>query len=283
MRWRGFSILLSATLVSGLAATPAFCENDAGAEGGAGAGAPSSQSKQSGSGSAWEKDPSAWKVTIYPIYGWLPVFGAHVNLPDIPTVPGGGGATGPNGATVSGSFNGAGFAGFDIEKSRVVTHGAFLYASVSGDSTNPTAHLGMDIKFGEGFLGYKIIKDLSLEGGVRRMALKLTTSVGTRPEVVRNPGLWDPLIGMTWKHTMGRKWMLTAHFDGGGFGVGSDVTLGGSVRADWRFTKHFGVTMGLAALHFQVADTILDSTRFERTLKIRQTLYGPVVGLGIYF
>ena len=184
---------------------------------------------------------------------------------------------------MSGSFNGAGFAGFDIEKSRVTASGSFLYAAISGDSTNPKAHLGLDIFFGQVMGGYKILKEVDLEGGVRRMSLNIHASVGDRPEVSTKPGIWDPLIGMTWKHPMGRKWLLTTHLDGGGFGVGSDVTLAGGVRADWRFAKHFGVTMGVSALHFQMSNTYFDQTRLERTINVRQTLYGPVFGFGMYF
>jgi hypothetical protein len=279
MRLRGFSILLAAMLVSGFAATPAFCESDAEAEGGAGA--PSS--KQSGSGSVWEKDPSAWKIAIYPLYGWLPIMGASssITLPDRPNLPSRPGTA--NGGTMTGSLNGAGFAGFNIEKSRVVAHGTLLYASISGDNTNPNLHLGLKVFYGEGFGGDKIYKDLSLEGGVRRMSLNINARVADRPGVSGKPGIWDPLIGMSWKHQMGRKWLLTTNLNGGGFGVGSDVSLGATGRVDWRFARHFGMTMGLAALHFQLSPTLFDSTRIERTLKIKQTLWGPLIGFGIYF
>ena len=81
MQFRSLFIPLSMMLASGFTVLPAVCEEGtAAAEGGAGSGAPASGSSQS----VWEKDPSAWKVTIYPIYGWLPVFGAHLNLPTVP-------------------------------------------------------------------------------------------------------------------------------------------------------------------------------------------------------
>ncbi len=279
---RGSSALFSLILASGLSTLPAFCGNGPASEdGSAGSDTPAPPPSYN-STSIWEKDdPSAWKIAIYPVYAWAPVLGAHVNLPNI-NLPSGGILT-PTGGTVTGSFNGAGFAGFDIEKSRVITHGQFLYASLSGDNTNPKLHLGLDVMFGQVMGGYKILNSLYLEGGVRRMALKISASANDSPEVSRKPGLWDPLIGTTWKHTLGRKWQLAAHLDGGGFGVGSDVTLAASARADWRFAKHFGLTMGASALHFQITDTILDQTQLKRTLAVRQTLWGPVFGFGIYF
>jgi hypothetical protein len=184
---------------------------------------------------------------------------------------------------VSASFNGAGFLGFDIERSRVVAHGAGLFASVSADSSNPKVHVGMNMIYGEAFGGYEIFRGLSLEAGVRRMALRINANVDDRPGITSKPGIWDPQIGMTWKQKLARKWMLKAHVDGGGFGVGSDVDIQASARVDWRFVKHFGISMGAAALHFQFTNNFLDNTRFSRTLKFRQTLYGPLFGLGIYF
>ncbi len=234
------------------------------------------------SDSNWEKDPRSWKVAIYPVFAWAPVMGASINLPDLPSLPDRP-STGPGSGTASGSFNGAGFAGVEIQKSGWSTNGEFLYASLSGDNTNPKVHLGVDVFYGQLMGGHTLWKDLSLEGGVRRMALKISASVGDRPEVDRKPGIWDPLIGMTWRHQAGKKWMFRAHLDGGGFGVGSDLTLAASARADWRFAKHFGLAMGFGAIHFQVANTILDNTSAKRTLSVRQTLYGPLFGFGIHF
>ncbi len=48
--------------------------------------------------------------------------------------------------------------------------------------------------------------------------------------------------------------------------------------------KHFGMAVGFAGiLHFQIADSILDTTPYKKTLTISQTLYGPILGFGIYF
>ena len=237
----------------------------------------SPDSTGSGSGSTWEKDPSAWKVAIYPVYLWLPIFGAHIDVPAVPSNPG------VSSGDASSSFNGAGFAAFEIQKSRWVIDGAFLLASISADNTNPTVNVGMHIKYGEFTGGREILKDLSLEGGVRRMAFNINATVGANPEVRRQVGVWDPIVGLTWRRQLGKKWMLRGHVDGGGFGVGSDVTLAGSLRADWRFAKHFGVAFGAAALYFDISDTVVDKTGLKRTLVARQTLYGPILGFGIYF
>ena len=284
MRSRRLSTAGAAVLATGLTVLPAFCEEDSAAPGG-GAGSNNSNSQQFGSTSIWEKDPSAWKIAIYPIYVWAPVFGASIDFPDLGR-PGGGGTGGGGGllhGTVSGSFNGAAFAGADIEKSRLYFHIDGLWASISANDSNPIVHISTNFIYASATGGYLILPGLSLDGGVRRMGLKLSAYVDDRPGFSVKPGIWDPIIGVTWKHYLGRKWMVKAHLDGGGFGVGSDVDVAASVRADWRFVKHFGVSMGAAALHFQFSKDVFNDTRASRTLTMKQTLWGPTFGLGIYF
>ena len=94
----------------------------------------------------------------------------------------------------------------------------------------------------------------------------------------RKPGVWDPLVGVGWHGALGTRWTLHASAEGGGFGVGADADLSGSVRADLLIVKHFGVTFGYSVLYLKVSDTV-----GERTFKAKQTLQGPVVGLGFYF
>ena len=89
-------------------------------------------------------------------------------------------------------------------------------------------------------VGGTLLKGFSLEGGVRRSALKTSATSSDRPEVNRTPGIWDPLVGVMLPYLAGKKWALRAHMDGGGVGVGTDVSLGAAFRADWSFAKHFG-------------------------------------------
>jgi hypothetical protein len=266
-----FALSLVLPLVLVAAATPAFCATGV-------SGLSEGQAATDSADSTWEKDRSAWKVAIYPIYLWLPIFGAHVDVPALPSIP-----VGPNSGTASSTFNGSGFAAFEIQKSGWSGDGSFLIATLSGDNTNPTVNLGMHIKYGQLMGGREILKGLSLEGGVRRMVFEINATVGAHPEVRREPGVWDPLVGLTWRHQLGKKWMLRAHMDGGGFGVGSDLSMAGSFRADWRFAKHFGLAFGAAALYFDISDTIVGDGGTKQTLVARQTLYGPILGFGIYF
>ena len=227
------------------------------------------------------KDPSAWQTTIYPVFAWAPVFG--ISTRELPSSPGGGGG-GSGGSLLppsssSSSFNGAAFAGFRVEKSKWSADGTVLWAGLSSErSSNPFARISVDVVFGQLFAGREIVPNLFLEGGFRRMALNVSLQLATFPEVKGTPGVWDPLVGLTYRRQLTKKWKLLAHADGGGFGVGSDVDVGVTARAEWQFARHFGIAMGYGLLHLDVTSTIA-----QRDLEIKQTLNGPIFGFGIYF
>ena len=71
---------------------------------------------------------------------------------------------------------------------------------------------------------------------------------------------------------------MHATFEGGGFGVGADVEDAGSFRLDWKPVSHFGVIGGYHYLYFKVTDD-----RARQIFTVKQTLHGPVVGVGLYF
>ena len=109
------------------------------------------------------------------------------------------------------------------------------------------------------------------------MALKYDIELAGR-EFERKPGVWDPMIGIGWHHETGNSLDLHATFEGGGFGVGSDVDISGAIRLDWKPTTHFGITGGYSLLYFKLSHTLAD-----RTFTAKQTLHGPTVGIGLYF
>ena len=108
------------------------------------------------------------------------------------------------------------------------------------------------------------------------MATKYDIELDGR-EFERKPGFWDPLIGVGW-HKGGDTVEWHATFEGGGFGVGSDVDISTAIRLDWKPTTHFGITAGYNLLYFKLSHTVAD-----RTFTAKQTLHGPIVGIGLYF
>ena len=218
--------------------------------------------------------PYGWHIAIYPALAWAPIFGASVTLPPVPSQPIA--SPGPSGSTSS-SFNGAFFGGARFEKGKWSADALFMWAALSAQRKSPLVDVNLDFVFGNAMAGREILPDLYVEGGVRRLSLDLHAKVETS-SASRAPGFWDPLIGLTYRRQLGRKWRILIHGDGGGFGVGSDVDVTATGRTEWQFARHFGIAMGYGGMHFSESDTV-----GGRTLTISPTLHGPIFGLGIFF
>ncbi len=266
-----------ALIVSDLEAERSFA---CGTSGEADADAPASPAPLNSAVEDRWKDPSAWQITIYPVFAWAPVFG--ISTRELPSSPGGGGGGGGNvlpPSDTSSSLNGAAFAGFRVEKSKWSTDGTVLWAGLSGErNSNPFARISVNAIYGQLMAGREIVPDLFLEGGFRRIALSVSLELGDFPTIKGKPGVWDPLVGLTYRRQLTKKWKVLAHADGGGFGVGSDVDIAAAARAEWQFARHFGIAMGYGVLHLGITSTVA-----QRSLEIKQTLHGPIFGFGIYF
>lgn len=214
-----------------------------------------------------------WAVTVYPILAWLPI-GIDIGV-DIPPIDGSGGGAGD---IVDGRFDGAFFGGVAGSNNTWRIEGYFIWAGVGGDRPDrPFLTVDLDLIYGSGKVGRRVAPDLYVTGGLRRVALDYDITLGDLPHVARKPGVWDPLIGIGW-HRLGSRVEYHASLDGGGFGVGADVDLGGEFRVDWKPSRHFGVTAGYNFLYLKVTDT-----KAGREVTIKPTLHGPALGIGLYF
>ena len=118
--------------------------------------------------------------------------------------------------------------------------------------------------------------NLYVEGGIRRLSLDLHAKVETSRQPF--PRLLGSLSSVSLTvdslaesgESNPRRWR--------GFGVGSDVDVTATARAEWQFARHFGIAMGYGGMHFSDSDTVQG-----RTLTISPTLHGPIFGLGIFF
>jgi hypothetical protein len=235
---------------------------------------PASQGQMPSAASSSQKPedrPYGWDIAIYPALVWAPIFGADVTLPPSVSNP-----IAPT-ASVSNSFNGAYFGGARIEKSKWSADLLFMWASLSASRETPSAKVGLDFVFGHVIVGREVLPGLYVGGGARRVALDINATVGTA-SASRSPGFWDPLINVTYSRQLGKKWRILLAGDGGGFGVGSDVDVTATGRADWQFARHFGITMGYGGLHLSESSTVAG-----KKLSISPTLHGPIFGFGIYF
>jgi hypothetical protein len=226
--------------------------------------APSTSQKQ-------EKKAYGWDIAIYPALAWAPVFGVGVTLPPVVSNP-----IAPS-ASVSSSFNGAYFGGARIEKHKWSADLLFMWAGLSAKRESPFTKVDLDFAFGHIIGGREVLPGFYLEAGARRVALNINATVDTE-SASRSPGFWDPLIGVTYRRVLGRKWRILLHGDGGGFGAGSDVDITATGRAEWQFARHFALTMGYGGLHLSESSTV-----GGKTLKVSPTLHGPIFGFGILF
>ncbi len=220
--------------------------------------------------------PYGWHTAIYPALAWAPIFGTSVNLPPLPPLPSQPIAPGPSGST-NGSFNGAYFGGARFEKGKWSADALFMWADLSASRTTPSTNVSLDFIFGDAFVGREVLPNLYLEGGFRRLALNIHATVET-DSASGSPGYWDPLVGLTYRRQLGKKWRILIHGDGGGFGVGSDVDVSATGRAEWQFAHHFGITMGYGGMHFNDSTTVSGGK-----LTISPTMHGPIFGFGLYF
>jgi hypothetical protein len=218
-----------------------------------------------------------WKIAVYPVLAWVPIsIDIDVNVPPIS----GGGGSGPEfgGKILDARLDGAFFGGLSAAKGRLRIDADGLWAGVGGDRPErPILRVDVDAIYAHASLGFAVAPDFYVTGGVRRMATKYEIELDGR-EFERKPGLWDPLIGVGWHRAAGEKLELHATFEGGGFGVGSDVDISTAFRFDWKPTTHFGITAGYHLLYFKLSHTLAD-----RTFTAKQTLHGPMLGIGLYF
>jgi hypothetical protein len=215
-----------------------------------------------------------WQISAYPILVWVPL-GIDIDVA-LPPVEGGG--SGDRASILDGRFDGAFLAGVAATNGKWRIQGDFIWAGVGGDRVEqPSLSVDADLIYAYGTVGRAVASNLFVTGGVRRLALKYVIKLGDRPDFERKPGLWDPLIGLAY-HRIGKALEVHATFDGGGFGAGADVDLGGTFRIDLKPTRHFGVTAGYSMLYLKLTDTV-----GNRDFTVKQTVHGPVAGIGFYF
>lgn len=226
-----------------------------------------------GQAAAAQTSNDGWRVTVYPVLVWAP-FGIEIDV-DVPPHDGGDGGAAD---IIDGRFDGAFLGGVSATNGRMRIDADVIWAGVGGDRPElPRLTVDADIVYAHGMFGVAMAPEWFVSAGVRRLALKYDITLGDQARFERDPGVWDPLLGIGW-HRLGDSIDWHATFEGGGFGVGSDVDISTAVRVDWKPTRHFGITAGYSFLYFKLSNTVRD-----RTFTAKQTMHGPVVGIGLYF
>jgi hypothetical protein len=179
---------------------------------------------------------------------------------------------------VDSRFDGAFLGGFAATNGTWRLDVDALWAAVGGDRPDsPNLTVDLDVIYGRGTVGFSIYKDLFAHAGVRRFALKYDIQIADIARFERKPGLWDPIVGVGYHH-VGEKFEAHGILEVGGFGVGSESEFAAGFRVDWKPVRHFGLTGGYNYLRFEFEHDVAG-----KTLEAKQTLSGPVAGVGFYF
>ena len=225
-----------------------------------------------------------WKTVVYPIHAWLPVFGADVTLPGQSTPPGSGSGSGGSGgitipsAKTSGNFNGAALAGFRVERSRLSIEGEFLWAGMSGSVEAPNFDLTLDTIAFKVMGGVELAPALYIDGGVRRFALNMNASILNFQPVNWKPGIWEPVVGTTFRPRLSKKLRILTQADIG-FSTDDSIRSGSATATvEWKPTGHLSLGAGWGWAYVRADGTIL-----TKDVHFAQTLNGPMLTLGIPF
>jgi hypothetical protein len=225
---------------------------------------------------------SGWTTTVYPLYAWLPVFGADVRLPEVPNPPpcdgcGSGGPITPGGS-VSSNLNGAAFAAVTVENRWVQIDASFLWAGLSASADRPRLSVKADTILGAAQVGVRVVPDLFVDVGVRRVALNVRASALVFDEVQWKPGLWESLVGASYTPRLSPSWRLIAHADYGGLEANNHSTISANASVQWKPASHLVLNLGYGLLKLTVDGNVL-----LKPIHLDQTLHGPVIGIGIPF
>lgn len=218
-----------------------------------------------------------WRTTIYPIYLWAPLFGADVKLPERPScatcadviVPGG---------HVDSSFNGAAFFGARVDHRRIYAEADVLWAGMEASSDRPALRLKVDTVLGGARGGVAVAPNFYVDAGVRRFALDIRASALDFDEVQWKPGVWEPTFGASYDPALSKRLRLLVHGDYGGIGSDTHSTATLTARIEWQPAAHFSLTGGYGYLRLTA-----DGTIGSKAIELKQTLHGPIIGIGIPF
>lgn len=219
-----------------------------------------------------------WRFNVYPILAWVPInTSIEVEGPFDLAGGGGGGSGQVGGKLVDTRLDGAFLAGFSATNGTWRFAADGVYAAVGGGRETPQLTVDVNLIYAHATVARQIAGGLYVTGGVRRFALEYEIDFLDFDTFTNKPGIWDPLVGLAF-HKVGDAFEFHAHAEYGGFGVGADSDFGAGALIDWKPFDHFGFTAGYSLIAFKFTKEV---GPYEFSAK--QTLAGPVVGIGLFF
>ena len=142
------------------------------------------------------------------------------------------------------------------------------------------ARLDVDLGYLEAAVSYKPagFSHIDIIGGIRYIFIDAQFYLQpkiTPDRTVEEHYTWtDPVVGLRLQETLGKNWFYELRGDIGGFGVSSDMTLNLLGTVGFSFNKNIAAELGYryVSIDFKEDDFLYDVS-----------MYGLVIGLGIYF
>jgi len=138
--------------------------------------------------------------------------------------------------------------------------------------------LEVDIDVADLRAGFEVATDLYLEGGMRWLALDMQATVADYPAASWKHDTLEPVVGFTYRPLVGKHWRFVLHGDVGGLVTGDSTTANGAIKLEWQPAKHLLFVVGGTVMYLSTEGTI-----GPKSVKLDQTLYGPIIGVGIPF
>jgi hypothetical protein len=227
------------------------------------------------------EEESHSRIIIYPILLQAPLFGADVRSPSVGD--GGGDETDEVDRSTGFDWDAAFLAGVSIEQKHWILDVKGEYAGLSSERENPLLKVSTDIFYFNVMGGWKLNDSFAVIGGFKYLKLEIDLDLRDQLHGHAEPDVWDPMIGVDFRHFANDRVEFKMDLEGGGFGVGTDVDISGNASVDLEFLPHVILNVGYSFLYIKQTIGNVTIGSFQRELEIKQTLHGPRLGLGFRF
>jgi hypothetical protein len=97
------------------------------------------------------------------------------------------------------------------------------------------------------------------------------------------PGRWDPLVGVSYRPQLAKRWRLASHIDWVGLGGDAHSAVTGQARMEWEPINHLLLTGGYGFSTERINATLETAKYGNKDIHLDYTLHGPVLGIGLQF
>jgi hypothetical protein len=128
--------------------------------------------------------------------------------------------------------------------------GDFNYIDLASDATVGPVDLtvSLDNLIAEASVGYLFDDGAFFYFGARYYGVDTAITTGMGRELQTDKSWVDPILGLGWRPSLGKRWTLGTRFDIGGFGVSSKLTWMAEATIDWQVGKFIALGAGYRAL-----------------------------------